>query len=108
MKNKFIATCFMAGTLLAPVMSHADADADRNHPGTYVRDSVITTKIKAKLAAEHFASITQINVDTDKDGAVWLSGTAASQADADKATSIVHATEGVTSVKSDITIKPAR
>lgn len=103
MKKQFAATFLVLSTLLSPVIVYADADAS-----AYVADSVITAKIKTKLAAEHLSSLTNINVDTDKAGVVWLSGTAATQADADKALAIANATEGVTSVKSKITIKPVR
>ena len=39
-----------------------------------VKDSVITTKIKAGLAAEEMFSLVHISVDTDHEGAVTLSG----------------------------------
>jgi len=38
---------------MAPVIGYtADSDTDRSHPKTFVKDSVITTKVKAKLAEE--------------------------------------------------------
>ena len=46
------------------------------HAVVFVKDSAITTKIKTKLAADHITSLERIHVDTDKDGVVWLSGTA--------------------------------
>jgi len=106
MKTKFATACILIGALLAPVMSYAeDTDANRAQPKTYVKDSVITTKIKAKLAAESLASTAHIKVDTDNSGVVWLSGTAKSKADADKAESIARDTEGVKSVNNQIKIK---
>ncbi len=108
MKAPLSATFLILGTLLSPFIAYAEGDAGSSTSVTYVKDSVITTKIKSKLAAEHLTSLTNINVDTDKAGAVWLSGTAASQADAEKALAIANKTEGVTSVKSNITIKPPR
>ena len=83
----------------------ADGDSDRSSPKAFVKDSVITTKIKTKLAEEKMSSLVKISVDTDAKGAVSLSGTAANQAAIDKAVVIARATEGVTSVKNDITIK---
>jgi hyperosmotically inducible periplasmic protein len=47
-----------------------DSDADRNHPVNFIEDSVITTKIKTRLASEHLASLKHIRIDTDKDGIV--------------------------------------
>jgi hyperosmotically inducible protein len=72
---------------------------------TFVKDSAITTKIKAKLAVDHVTSLGRITVDTDKNGEVWLSGTAGTQAAVDQAVSLARATEGVKSVHSDLTVK---
>jgi hyperosmotically inducible protein len=92
---------FGAGAALAD----KDSDADRSHPGAFVQDSAITTKIKTKLAADHLTSLGRIHVDTDKDGAVWLSGTARTQQAIDKAVHIARHTEHVRAVHSDIQIK---
>lgn len=106
MNIKLATTCLVIGTLLAPVAARAaDADSDRTQPLTFVKDSVITTKIKAKLAEEKMSSLTNIKVDTDSKGAVALSGKVKTQEEADKAVSIARGTEGVTSVKSNIQIK---
>ena len=109
MKYKLATTCFVIGSVLAPVAVYAaDSDKDRSKPATFVKDSVITTKIKTKLAAEHAGSLKHVSVDTDKDGVVWLSGTANSQAEVDKAVEIARKTEGVKSVKSDLKVKKDR
>jgi len=79
-----------------------DQDRDRSHPGAFVKDSVITTKIKASLAAQHVRSLVHIKVDTDDHGVVWLSGKARHQDDIDAAVAIARATEGVRGVHSDI------
>ena len=81
------------------------SDTDRSHPATYVKDSAITTKIKTKLAAEHPGSAKHIRVDTDKNGVVWMSGTANSQEEVDKAVAIARDTEGVKSVNSHIKVR---
>ena len=105
MKYKLATTCFVIGSVLAPVAAYAaDSDKDRSKPATFVKDSVITTKIKTKLAAEHLGSAKHISVDTDKDGVVWLSGTANNQAEVDKAVEIARNTEGVKSVKSQLKV----
>lgn len=106
MKTTLVTACFVLGTLLSPVAAHAaDSDSNRAQPMTYVKDSVITTKVKAKLAEEKMSSLTHIQVDTDNKGAVVLSGNVKTQAEADKAVSIAQATKGVTSVKSSLQIK---
>ena len=77
MRNSIATTCLVLGTMLAPVAAYAaDGDADRANPANFVKDSVITTKITAKLAAEHLGSAKHISVDTDRDGVVWMTGTA--------------------------------
>jgi hyperosmotically inducible periplasmic protein len=107
MKSKLAFAGLLAGALLVPALSHAaeDQDKDRAQPKAFVKDSAITTKIKAKLAAEKLSSLATIHVDTDANGVVWLSGTAKSQEQIDKAISIARATENVRDVKSSVTVK---
>jgi len=50
-------------------------------------------------------SLGRIHVDTDKDGVVWLSGTARTQEAIDEAVSIARSTEHVRSVHNDLIIK---
>ena len=106
MKFKLATTCFAIGAVLAPVAAYAaDSDSDRANPANFVKDSVITTKIKTQLAAEHLGSAKHISVDTDKNGIVWLTGTANSQAEVDKAVTIARNTEGVKTVKSELKVQ---
>jgi hyperosmotically inducible protein len=106
MKAKLATSCFIISTLLTPVAAYsADPDTDRTHPMTYVKDSAITVKVKAKLADEKMSSLAHIMVDTDSKGAVVLSGTVRTQEEADKAVSIARGTEGVTSVTNKLKIK---
>lgn len=106
MKLNLPTTLIVIGALLVPVMGYAaDTDIDRSQPSSIIKDSLITTKIKAKLAAEKFTSTFKIKVETDNAGAVALSGTAPTQAEVDKAVSIVRSTEGVTSVKNEIVVQ---
>jgi hyperosmotically inducible protein len=109
MKYKLATTCFVIGSVLAPVAAYAaDSDTDRSNPANFVKDSVITTKIKTKLAAEHLGSAKHIQVDTDKNGIVWLSGTANSQDEVNQAVTIARNTEGVKSVKSELKVQKDR
>ena len=105
MKLKIATTCLVIGTVLAPLAYASTASSDSAHAMTFVKDSAITAKVKAKLAADKISSLTNITVNTDKDGKVYLSGDAKTREQADKAVSITRSTEGVTSVKSDIQIK---
>jgi hyperosmotically inducible protein len=107
MKSMSALTLLVAGALLVPALSLAadETDQDRSHPKAFVKDSAITVKIKARLAAEHVTSLGRISVDTDQDGVVWLSGTARTQEAIDKAVSIAQGTERVKSVHSSITVR---
>jgi hyperosmotically inducible protein len=106
MNTKFVTTCFLAGALMLSVAGYsADGDTDRSNPKAFVKDSIITTKIKAKLAEEKLSSLVKIKVDTDNKGMVYLSGTAVSQSAIDRAVSIARGEKGVTSVQNDIQIK---
>jgi hyperosmotically inducible periplasmic protein len=105
MKIKFAAACFLAGALVLPVAGHsADSDTVRSSPEAFVKDSIITAKIKAKLAEEKLASAVQIKVDTDNKGVVTLSGTAKTQEEADKAVAIARNVEGVATVENNIKV----
>jgi hyperosmotically inducible protein len=109
MRYKLATACFVMGSVLAPVAAYAaDSDTDRANPANFVKDSVITTKIKTKLASEHLGSATHIQVDTDKNGVVWMTGTANSQKEVDEAVAIARNTEGVKSVKSDLKVQKDR
>ena len=107
MNTKTVMTvCLLAGALVLPIAGYtADGDTDRSSPKAFVKDSVITTKIKAELAEEKMSSLVKIKVDTDAKGAVSLSGTAANQAAVDRAVAIARAVKGVTSVHNDIKIQ---
>ena len=109
MKFKLATTCFVIGSALAPIAAFAaDSDTDRSKPAVFVKDSVITTKIKTKLAAEHPGSLKHVSVDTDMNGVVWMRGTANTQGEVDQAVAIARATEGVRSVNSKLTVQKDR
>ncbi len=106
MKTTLAISILLAGVLAVPVAAVAeDSDADRSNPEAFVKDSAITTAVKAQLAAKHINSLGNISVDTDKNGIVWLSGTAHTQEAIDQAVSIARKTEGVKSVHSTLTVK---
>jgi hyperosmotically inducible periplasmic protein len=106
MKSSIVTGLLVAATLSAPIIATAeDADSDRSHPGAFVKDSVITSKIKTKLASEHVQSLGRIHVDTDANGVVWLRGTAKTQDAADLAVSMARETDGVKDVHSHIMVK---
>jgi len=104
--KKVILAALVAGTVAYMPMAMADdaTTSDSSKAGTYVKDSVITTKIKSKLAAKHMSTLTNIKVDTDSQGVVWLSGKAPTQDASDLAAMIAKDTDGVTSVHNKIIV----
>jgi hyperosmotically inducible protein len=106
MKRKLVTISLLASALVLPLTGHtaADSDSDRSSPTAYVKDSAITTKVKAQMALDKQVSALHIKVDTDNKGIVTLSGKAKSQEEADKAVSIARGVEGVVSVENNIQI----
>jgi hyperosmotically inducible protein len=105
MKSQLLATMLIGSVaVISPAIAYsADRDADHSTSAkNVVKDSVITTKIKASMATDEQVSATNIKVETDDHGVVHLGGTAKSKAEADRAVQIAHNTEGVTSVKNNI------
>ena len=104
--NAKLATCILIGSFLVPIVGHTeDSEKDRSSPKAFVKDSVITTKIKAEFAKDKQVSAMRIKVDTDDKGVVTLSGNAKSTAESDQAAKIARDTKGVTSVRNDILVQ---
>src|ERR1700678_1198122 len=106
MKHLIVASMLAASVVCAP-MAFADESgtaSDSSHH--FVKDSVITTKVKSKLAAKHLTSLTRIKVDTDEKAVVWLSGHAPTQDAVDLAAMIAKNTDGVNSVHNDVVVQP--
>ncbi|MBA8667533.1 BON domain-containing protein [Holosporaceae bacterium 'Namur'] len=72
--------------------------------GDAISDTTITTKIKAKLAADSIASAYNISVETNQ-GVVTLSGKAPNQEAVDRTINIVKDTDDVREVKNNLTIR---
>ncbi len=69
--------------------------------GEHIDDTTITTSVKTKLAAEKGATLTRIQVDTDR-GVVQLSGVVDSPAEKARAEQIARGVSGVKSVKNNL------
>ena len=107
MKPLMIAAMLAASGMFASMtLADATKDSDTSHPGAFVKDSIITTKVKAKLAAKHMSTLTDIQVDTDNAGVVWLSGKAPTKDASDLAEMIAKDTEGVRGVHNRIVVQP--
>ena len=106
MTHKLLSSCVVLACLLAPLAARAVEDSTATpHPGVFIKDSVITTKVKTKLAEDKMRTLVHLHVDTDDTGRVVLRGTARSQEAADNAVTITRSVEGVTSVESHIKVK---
>jgi len=103
MKRMVMIALVAAGAAYIPAALAAEDTAGEHH---YVKDSIITTKVKSKLAAKHMSTLTHVRVDTDENGVVWLSGTAPTKDARDLAGMIAKDTDGVTSVNNNIEVAP--
>ncbi|MGQ3051881.1 MAG: BON domain-containing protein [Roseateles sp.] len=106
MKISKLASLVIVGALVTPLASFAADNKPEGSTRTWVKDSVVTTKIKAQLAADKMSTLSTVNVDTDANGWVQLTGKVASQAEKDRAETIAKATEGVKSVDNKLTVTP--
>jgi hyperosmotically inducible protein len=106
MKNNIVLCGMIALGVACGPMALADEGAADQSSHHFIKDSAITTKVKAKLAAKHLSTLTRVKVDTDADGVVWLSGRAPTRDASDLAAMIAKNTEGVSSVHNDIAIEP--
>ena len=81
--------------------------ANQRGTGEFVDDATITSKVKAALIADPDVKGTQLNVDTYR-GVVSLSGYVDSQQQINRAQQKASEVAGVTSVRNDLRLKPAR
>jgi len=80
-------------------------DMESSQATVVIKDSSITSSVKAKLASDPFKGLSHIDVDTDDHGVVTLKGKVPTQDAADRAISIASGTEGVRTVKSALKVK---
>lgn len=97
LKSLFASLLMLALVACAPT-------AKREGAGEYVDDALITTKVKAALAADPNVKATEVNVETFK-GMVQLSGFVSSKESIQKAIDIARGVGGVKGVKNDMTVK---
>jgi hypothetical protein len=102
-KRNIVIHCFVLLMLIATFAACA-ATRTQESAGEYVDDSVITAKVKTKLANDDFLKSFQIGVESRK-GIVQLSGFVDSQNALDKAGQIARGVEGVKYVKNDLIVK---
>ncbi len=91
-------------SLLILTMVACAPTATREGTGEYIDDAVITTKVKAALAADPTVKATEVNVETFR-GTVQLSGFVSSQEAVRKAVELARAVAGVRGVKNNMVVK---
>ena len=104
MKTKRMSIHHLMLMLLIASFVACASTSKQSGTGEYVDDSVITTKVKAELAADDFLKSFEISVETYK-GVVQLSGFVDSQMAVDKAGQIARGVPGVTKVKNNLNVK---
>ena len=103
--SKYASPLFLSVALIGVVALPAcSSTPNRESVGERVDDSMITTKVKAKFAADKVVSARAISVETFK-GTVQLSGFADNQREIDQAAQLAYSVNGVTAVKNDIRLK---
>lgn len=76
---------------------------DQQSVGTYIDDSVLTTRVKAKFAENPTVSALAISVETFK-GVVQLTGVAKTSDERSLAEKLARETSGVLGVRNDIRV----
>lgn len=106
MFNKPILTVAFATALTATLLTTSGCAVTRNQEtvGAYVDDAALTTRVKAKFAADPTVSAMAISVETLK-GTVQLSGFAKSYEEKSMAEKLARETSGVVAVRNDIAIR---
>ncbi|MES2261933.1 MAG: BON domain-containing protein [Pseudomonadota bacterium] len=98
-------TVAAADTMRDKSANAADTMRDKTAAaGDVMSDTVITTKVKADLAADPGVKALDVHVETVK-GVVMLSGFVPTKAEADKAVQLARSVKGVTDVKNGIQLK---
>ncbi|MCF8079980.1 MAG: BON domain-containing protein [Desulfobacterales bacterium] len=104
MKKRNFVIHFLVLLMLVATFSACASTSKQSGTGEYVDDSVITTKVKSRLAADDFLKSFEISVETYK-GVVQLSGFVDSQKAVDTAGQIARSVGGVKSVKNNLNVK---
>ena len=97
-------TSLAAAVVMGLTLAACAGSPTTKSTGDVVDDAWIATKVKAKLVDDPMTKARDIQVETFK-GTVQLSGFADSQAEVDRAVQLASSTNGVKSVKNNITLK---
>lgn len=100
-----VATDKVEGKYDASKGTTATSTATGDKAAKEVFDPLVTAKIKTKIIKDDLLDKSEINVDSDKDGAVTLKGTVPSEAAKARALELARTTEGVRKVIDQLTVK---
>ncbi len=103
MRSTHFVKALFASLCLLTLISCAPTP-QREGTGEYIDDAMITTKVKAALAADPNVKATEVKVETFK-GTVQLSGFVSNQEARRRAVELARSTNGVRNVKDDMLIK---
>lgn len=98
-----LASVLVCATSLALPALAAAADSDGRAP--LEGGQAITAAVKTRLAATRLDSLAALEVEADRDGTVWLSGTTPTEEAAERAVDIARNADGVMLVKSQISVE---
>ena len=90
-----VSTVFMTGCAVV---------RDQQTVGSYIDDTTITTRVKARMAEDPAVSAMSIQVETLK-GTVQLSGFAKNSTERSAAEKLAASVPGVTAVRNDIVVR---
>lgn len=94
----------LAATSITVLASGCAVSRDQQSVGEFVDDATLTTRVKAKFAADQTVSAMSIGVETLK-GTVQLSGFAKSAEERMQAERLARGTSGVRDVRNDIIVR---
>ncbi|MEW6260255.1 MAG: BON domain-containing protein [Thermodesulfobacteriota bacterium] len=94
----------LIGLVLFVCMASCASTSTQSSAGEFIDDSVITTKVKALLAADNLLKSFEVGVETYK-GTVQLSGFVGSKEAVQKAEQIARSVQGVKAVRNDLIVK---
>jgi hyperosmotically inducible protein len=97
-------TSFLAAGFVGLTLAACAGTATTKSTGDVVDDAWIATKVKSKLIDDPVTKARDIQVETFK-GTVQLAGYADTQAEIDRAVQLASSTQGVKSVRNNITLK---
>jgi hyperosmotically inducible periplasmic protein len=104
--NRIASLALVAAASIVALQTAGCAVArDQQSVGSFIDDSTLTTRVKAKFAEDPTVSALAISVETLK-GQVQLSGFAKSASEKSMAEQLARNTSGVQSVKNDIVVRP--